>query len=121
MNLHQLVSGAIGVVNPPCAITILKSTGAFKNEHYKRIPEFKKITAQAQIQPLTDKELEHLNGLNSQGHYRAVYLLGNYQGVNRIDAAGGDLLQFEDKHWLIVQVMETWTGWCKVIVCLQST
>ena len=125
MNLHRLVSRAVGSVNPTATVTILKSTGTTKNPDMTRTPSYAPpITMQAQIQSLTSKDLQQLGGVNIQGELRAVYLTGSWEGVVRPDGRGGDIITFPNGTvWLVVQVLEDWgdtEGWVKVAVTRQN-
>jgi hypothetical protein len=131
LNLHGLVRGAIGAVNPDVTGQWLVSTGYTQDASYAQVPAYADpLDVQMQVQPMTGKDLSHPSMLNVQGVKRSVYLYGNGQGVVRVDAKGGDLLKFPQVQggqvytWLVVAVLETWTpdaaGWCKVGVVLQT-
>jgi hypothetical protein len=130
MNLHGIVRGAIGTVNPDQAVTYRASTGYSTGADGTRTPTYAAdVTVSAQVQALSGQDLKHTDFLNIQGVKRAVYLFGNTQGVVRPDVKGGDLLVFPQalggtpQTWLVVVVLETWNpdrlGWCKVGVVLQ--
>lgn len=82
-----------------------------------------------QVQALSARELEHLDGLNIQDTVRSVHMNGQIQGVNRVTAKGGDLLliptglsgQSTDT-WLVRQVLESYdnSGWSRLAVVLQK-
>lgn len=82
------------------------------------------LTVQAQVQPLTTKDLRHLEGLNIQGVERAIYLYGHVDAVVRPEGKGGDLVIVADGPnpgtYLVTVVLEAWSGWCKVGVTLQN-
>lgn len=126
MNLHGLVRGAIGAVNPDIKVRFLRSIGATSNSAARRVPQYSGMrTVNAQVQPLSSRELRHLQSQNIQGVMRSVYLYGDVEGVVRVNQRGGDLLQFpivpgdEILDWRVVEVFETWPDWCRVAVCLQ--
>lgn len=127
MNLHQIVRGAIGAINPEISATLLASTG------YAIAPGGKRTAAYTayegvmiQVQAVAGKDLEHVNNLNLQGVLRSVHLNGNWNGVVRPDGKGGDIMQFPLtaggtlRDWLIVNVVESWPDWTHVIVQLQD-
>lgn len=98
----------------------------------RRTPTFTDHTlVAAQVQALSAGQIRHAEMLNIQGVKRGVWLYGNKQGVVRVDAKGGDILQFPEtlggtvRDWLVYDVIETWnpdaTGWCHVAVVLQDT
>ena len=118
MNLHGIVAGAIGAVNPMRPMTIKQSTG-FAIVDYAQVPTYETIQACGQVQALTGKDLAMLNGLNVQGATNAIYLAGNYEGVFRVLGKGGDLIEFCGITYLVAAVLERWPDWCKVAVLAQ--
>ena len=128
MNLHAIVSGAIGTVNPQQTVTIRRSTGYVTNPDFSRTPTYSTFTAPAQIQALTAGDLRQLDGINLGGAARAVYLYGSSNGPIRVTGEGGDLLTFPDgSTWIVRAPLEQWghgvdgtTGWVKVAVVLQD-
>ncbi|OIN06081.1 hypothetical protein BFS86_19420 [Shewanella algae] len=125
MNLHGIVHSAIGAVNPHVAATMKVSTGSITNPDGSRTPTYTIVTGDAQVQPLTFKDLTQVDGLNLNGSARAIYFFGVFNGVVRPAQKGGDTIALTDGPnvgtWLIVQVLEQWSGWCKVAVVLQNS
>lgn len=131
LNLHAVVRGAIQAVSPDRSIAYLKSIGYAPNASGKQVPSYAPaLPIKANIQPPSGRDLRHLEFLNIQGTVRTVYLYSNPQAISRVDARGGDLLQFSQfsgapvDNWLIVHVEETWDvpyrGWSKVYALLQT-
>ncbi len=121
MNLHQIVSNAIGSVNPFITATLLRSTGYTTNPDGSRTPIYDTIASvPVQVQALSTDDLKQIEGLNIQGAKNAVYLNGNWFGVVRVGKQGGDLLKFGDQTWLAVTVLENWESWTKLAVVLQN-
>lgn len=127
MNLHQIVRGAIGSVNPDLPVIVKQNTGWTQDATFKRVPTYTDTATTGQVQALSGKDLKQLEslGIAIQGVGRAVYLNGDWQGLRRYTEQGGDMMQFKLPNgtpatWLVVQVLETWhVGWCKVAVSLQ--
>ncbi|SDR17632.1 hypothetical protein [Paraburkholderia tuberum] len=129
MNLHGIVSPIIAAVNPMTDATLRRSAGYDTGPDLRQVPKYADTGVTAQVQALTAMELQHIAGLNLQGVLRAAYLYGNVQGVVQGDKKGGDLVLFADDDgvradlrgttWLVVQVLETWPDWCKVVLCQQ--
>lgn len=124
MNLHALVAGAIGAVNPHVTITIKSSTGYTTRADGIREPRWSTPRrVRAQIQPLQATDLQLADRLNIQGNRRKVYLYGQTDGIVRADRKGGDVLTFPDKtEWLVVVQLETWggkDGWT-CVMCTQQ-
>lgn len=131
LNLHATVRAAIQSVNPDRTVAYVQSTGYTRNSAGKQIPAYAApVLVQAQIQPPSARDLRHLDFLNIQGTIRTVFLFSNPQGIDRIDARGGDLLVFPQfsgaplDNWLIVRPDETWDvgqgGWSKLFAVLQT-
>lgn len=119
MNLHGIVSGAIGSINPFVPGTMKISTGYTTSPSGTRTPAFNTLIVSVQIQAMGYKDLQQIDGLNLQGVLRAVYVKGNFNGVNRPKQQGGDMLVIGADTWLIVQPLEEWADWSKFVVNLQ--
>jgi hypothetical protein len=125
MDLHGIVSGAIGAVNPPVAGVLARCTGYSTGADGKVAPAYAAgVAVSVQRQELSYKDLQHVDGLNIQGILCAVYLPGIVQGANRADGTGGDLLTFPDaggtsRTWRVASVTEQWSNWCKAILVQQ--
>jgi hypothetical protein len=126
MNLHSIASRYVSRVNAMTPATMRQSTGAYTTTpDGTRTPLFQDVPVSAQIQPISGKDLQHVEGLNLQGTLRAGFISGDWRGIVRADALGGDLLVVtgDGLHagtWRIVYVFETWPGWSKVALCLQA-
>jgi hypothetical protein len=131
MNLHSIVRGAISYVNPDRTALYLKSTGAVSNADYSQTPSYAAgVPVRIQIQPLDKEGLRHVEKLNLTGVFRTIYMYGNTQGVVRVQAKGGDLIQFRTfqgepvQNWKVVEPDGPWNveygGWTKIIVVLQT-
>lgn len=122
MNLHSIVSGAIGTINPLQPIALQVSTGYTTAADGKRTPTYAApVTLSAQIQELTAQDLRLLEGLDIQGSQKAMYCNGLIQGAVRVSQKGGDLVTTQDGNvWLTTAVLEAWPDWCKISVLLQN-
>ena len=123
MNLHQMVSGAIGIVNPFITVEILRSTGSTANPDGSRTPIYEMLSGPAQVQDMSTDDLRLLSdaGFNIQGIHKAIYLNGAWAGIVRADATGGDIFRFSGYEWLVTVVPEQWPDWTKVMVTMQTT
>ena len=79
----------------------------------------------AQIQPITWRDLQQLDGLNLGGVRWKAYLFGEVDAVVRPEKKGGDLLIIPppNRHagvWLCVQILEQWPDWCVAAIVLQN-
>lgn len=122
MNLHAIVAGAIGAVNPFTQVTIRISTGYTTDDDGTQIPSYAApISVSAQVQNLTQKDIEHLDSLNVQGSQQVMYLAGNYNAIVRVNREGGDLIMMPNGDiYLTTQVLEQWPDWVKLSVTLQN-
>jgi hypothetical protein len=121
MNLHQIVSGAIGVVNPHVIAQLYQSTGYTTADDGTQMPSYAApVRASVQVQALSSDELKLVDGLNVQGNKQAIYLNGNWQGLVRPDHRGGDLIKLGDTTYLVITVLESWPDWTKLAVVLQN-
>ncbi len=91
-------------------------------------PMMTSLTVTAQVQALSWRDLQMIDGLTLQGERRAIYLFGAVDGVSRPTNQGGDLITFPDGSiWLVALVLESWlndagapVGWVKCACTLQN-
>ena len=120
MNLHSIVSGAIGAVNPFIMAQVSKSNGYATSPDGTQVPAYDAPqTVSMQKQALTSQDLAHTDGLNIQGSLTVGYINGAWYGVNRVTGQGGDLFVINGETWLVVTISELWPDWSRVILCLQ--
>lgn len=127
MNLHGLVRGPIGYVNPDALVQWLASTGpSTATGGYTTATFAAPVNVVAQVQPVGTGDIKKYDFLQGQGIYRAVYLYGAKSGIDRLEAKGGDKLVFSAikgqgaRTWLVKAVDEQWPDWCRVIVVGQT-
>lgn len=121
MNLHQIVRGPITTVNPDVPGVLKVNSGFTTAPGGKRVQSYTDVDVMAQMQELSSTDLKQVDAINVQGILRSVYLNGNFNGINRPDQKGGDILVVNGQQWLVVKVPELWPDWVKVIVCQQIT
>ena len=120
MNLHGIVSGAIGAVNPFIDATLYRSASWTTAPGGKRTPAYTiGQPLKIQKQALTQADLRHLDNLGIQGELTKLWLNGALYGVARKAQHGGDLVVIGSDVWLVVAVLEVWPDWCSVAVNLQ--
>ncbi len=121
MNLHNLTRSAIRAVNPDIAAIVRRSDGWTVGEGRTRIPKYlpdEHIVIQ--LQPLSKGDLQHVDGLNIHGIFKSIHVNGNFWSVNRKQQTGGDLFLIEGDTWLVIEPLELWPDWCRLLVCLQT-
>jgi hypothetical protein len=125
MNLHGIVSGAVSAVNPSTLGTLKVNTGSTKQADGSRTPSYKSYPKRAmQIQQMSSRDLQQIEGLNLGGEKRKIYFYGEVNAVVRSANQGGDLVVIESGvhagTWLIVQSIEAYPDWCSVVAVLQN-
>lgn len=79
---------------------------------------------QAQVQPMTWRDLQQTEGLNLSGTRRKIYLYGSVDSVNRVTRGGGDLIEIASGVnagvWLVAQVLEQFPDWVSAACTLQN-
>jgi hypothetical protein len=120
MNLHGIVRGAIGIVNPHTPATLHRSNGYTTQEDGTQVPTYAAVrTLRVQVQAMSYGDLQQVAGLNLQGEARAIYIDGAWDGVVRPDRKGGDLIVIGATRWLVIQSLESWPDWTKVAAVRQ--
>lgn len=79
----------------------------------------------AQIQPITWRDIQQMEGLTLQGTRWKAYLYGQVDGLVRVESKGGDLITIPapSPHagvWLVTQVLEQWPDWVVAAITLQD-
>ena len=120
LNLHAVVSGAIGAINPFIQAQIKRSTGYTTLDDGTQVPQYTTTDLMIQVQNLSNTELKQLDGMNIQNTTNSVSLSGDWNGTVRVGKQGGDLLIFNGQVWLAVTVLENWPQWTKLAVVLQN-
>lgn len=126
MNLHNIVAPCVSAVNPWTSGLYQASAGYTTNLDGSRAPAYADaIGVEIQMQALSYRDLQQISGLNLNGEARAMYINGNFVGVDRAADRGGDLitLPVDGTVWLIVHVLENWnttSGWTKFAVTKQN-
>ena len=125
MNLNLAVGGVTASINPRLMCQYQASNGYTVGADGTQIPQYAQaISVLTQVQPLSSTDLRALDALNLQGNFRAMYVDMRWQGVNRPQVKGGDLVTEPDGTvWLITTELEAWSasaGWTKVAVTQQN-
>ncbi|HQT79436.1 MAG TPA: hypothetical protein PLD10_20525 [Rhodopila sp.] len=120
MNVQSIASGVIAAVNPMTVGSLQVSSGYTIGADGTQAPAYQDaVLLYIQVQPLSTRDIAHMDSLNVQGVLRSVYIGGTVEGVDRPAAKGGDLLTFNGQTWLVCQVFEAWPDWTRVAACLQ--
>lgn len=120
MNLHAIVRSAITSVNPDISATLRRYQGEVMGVGRKPVPQYSPDeTVTLQLQPLTKGDMEHVDGLNIEGLFKSIHINGNFYSVNRTMQKGGDIFIIDGQTWLVIEPIELWADWSRLLVCLQ--
>lgn len=119
MNLRGIANRATSTINPNVPGVFQVNTGFTTLPGGKRVPSYNSVDVIVQLQELSSTDLRQVDSVNIQGILRSAYLNGNFNGVNRPEQKGGDILMIGEEKWLVVKVPELWPDWIKVIICRQ--
>ena len=130
MNLHAAVIGNIVAVNPNIPAMLKASTGDTIADDGLPTPTYATpANISVQVQALTYRDIQQIDGLNLNGTRRAMYAFGEIDMLVRATNKGGDLITIASGvhagTWLVAMVLETWgdglpAAFCKVAVTLQN-
>lgn len=121
MNLRGIANRATRTINPNVPGVFQVSTGYATAPSGKKVPAYSSVDVEVQFQELSSTDLRQVDSVNMQGILKSAYLNGNFNGVNRPEQKGGDILIVDGQQWLVVKVPELWPDWCRVIVNLQRS
>lgn len=123
MNLHDIASKAINIVNPLQTITITPMSGYTINDFGEAVPNAgTPYSLQADIQPITSEDIQFINNYNQSTIYKAFWVSANAYGLNRPLAMAGDKVEWGNQIFYIVSRPEDWyntSGWSHFIGALQ--
>lgn len=120
MNLRQIANNAITSINPNISAILKKYASETIGPGRKPVPSYlpdQNVTIQ--LQPISRGDMQHVDGLNIQGLAKVIYVNGNYFSVQREMEQGGDIFVINGEQWLVVEPVELWPDWCRLIAVLQ--
>lgn len=125
MNLHGIAGPVVSAVNPTVLASFQGSNGFSQNPDFSQSAAFlPAVAVPAQVQQLTQRELQHLEQLNLQGANIGIYLYGIASGAVRVSQKGGDVITISTGArsgvYLTTAVLEQWPDWVKVACTLQN-
>ena len=120
MNLRWIANRATSSINPNIAATLRRYIGETIGPGRKPSPQYAPDEQVfLQLQPLSKGDIQHVDGLNIQGLAKSVHINGNFYSVNRTLDKGGDIFIIDGRTWLVVEPLELWPDWCRLLVVLQ--
>ena len=121
MNLHAIVSDAIGSVNHHEMVTIYRCTGLTNTAgvmHVTYTPQ----DILAQVQAPNAGDLKLFDNLADAKHVKKFYINASAHTINRHEETAGDMIERADgSYWLIDMIRDDFSpeGWLCVIATLQ--
>lgn len=120
MNLRSIANRYTQRINPNQGIIGRRYKGMTVGPGRTPIPNYyDDENVIGQLQPLSSKDLQHIDGMNLQNDVQTLFINGAYYGVERKLNKGADLFIIGADTWLVVQVIEMWPNWSRVILNLQ--
>ena len=123
MNLHSIVAPLIAAINPSSFITVKQSNGYTTAPDGEQIPQYTLVQIVADVQGLDAAGLRLVESLGIQGISRRVWVNGQFGGLVRATAKGGDIIEDQNGNtWKITAVPEGWdgSGWCSFVMTMQN-
>lgn len=117
-NMHNVVRGAIQVVNKDVPGTVYISTGR-SNIRGILTPTYASVDALLQVQAQEHSPLNQQRGLEYSNAFLTVYAYGNFSDVERPSGKGGDVVSMKGGWYYISQVFEWWPDWSSFEVTRQ--
>lgn len=121
MNLHDVVAGAIGSVNPHETVTIWRCTGVSVTKGVVS-PVYAPLTRRAQIQQPSPSDLQQNERVARAEHSLKAWINVPADTVNRNAQTAEDIIERDDgSYWLIVGIREAYeqAGWISVLAVEQ--
>lgn len=121
MNLHAIVSGAIGSVNKHELVTIYRCNGTTNNAGVVSVT-YTPQDILAQVQAPNAGDLKLFDNLADAKHVKKFYINASAHTINRHEETAGDIIERADgSYWLIDMMRDDFSpeGWLCVLGTLQ--
>ena len=121
MNLHQIVSGAIGSVNHHEMVSLYRCTGTANVDGVVSVT-YEKTDILAQVQAPTAADLRLYDNLADARHVKKFYINAPASTINRQEKTAGDIFERADgTYWLIDMIRDDFSpeGWLCCLATLQ--
>ena len=121
MNLHMVVSGAIGSVNPHEMVSLYRCNGTENNAGVVSVT-YTKTDIKAQVQAPSAADLKLFNNLADAKHVKKFYINAPASTINRQEETAGDIIERADgTFWLIDLIRDDFSpaGWLCCFATLQ--
>ena len=121
MNLHAIVSGAIGSVNKYELVTIYRCNGTTNTAGVVSVT-YTPSDIMAQVQAPNAGDLKLFDNLADAKHVKKFYVNASAHTINRHEETAGDIIERADgSYWLIDMIRDDFSpeGWLCVLGTLQ--
>ena len=121
MNLHAIVSGAIGSVNHHEMVTIYRCNGTTNTAGVVSVT-YTPSDIMAQVQAPNAGDLNLFDNLADAKHVKKFYINASAHTINRHEETAGDIIERADgSYWLIDMIRDDFSpeGWLCVLGTLQ--
>ena len=121
MNLHAIVSGAIGSVNHHEMVTIYRCNGTTNTAGVVSVT-YTPSDIMAQVQAPNAGDLRLFDNLADAKHVKKFYINASAHTINRHEETAGDIIERADgSYWLIDMILDDFSpeGWLCVLGTLQ--
>lgn len=121
MNLHAIVSGAIGSVNHHEMVTIYRCTGLTNTAGVVSVT-YTPSDIMAQVQAPNAGDLKLFDNLADAKHVKKFYINASAHTINRHEETAGDIIERADgSYWLIDAIRDDFSreGWLCCLATLQ--
>ena len=121
MNLHAIVSGAIGSVNHHEMVTIYRCNGTTNTTGMVSVT-YTHEDIMAQVQAPNAGDLRLFDNLADAKHVKKFYINASAHTINRHEETAGDIIERADgSYWLIDMIRDDFSpeGWLCVLGTLQ--
>ena len=121
MNLHAIVSGAIGSVNKHELVTIYRCNGTTNTAGVVSVT-YTPSDIMAQVQAPNAGDLKLFDNLADARHVKKFYINASAHTINRHEETAGDIIERADgSFWLIDMIRDDFSpeGWLCVLGTLQ--
>jgi len=121
MNLHAIVSGAIGSVNHHEMVTIYRCNGTTNTAGVVSVT-YTPQDILAQVQAPNAGDLKLFDNLADAKHVKKFYINASAHTINRHEETAGDIIERADgSYWLIDTIRDDFSpeGWLCVLGTLQ--
>lgn len=119
MNIFKIADGGTSLVKP-LTNAIYKKYMGVSNESVRPLPTYlPDQNIKIKVHSATDDLLRHADKVNLQGYLKVIYTKIDLSPIDRQSQTGGDRLIFNGREWLVVQILEDWEVWRKVLIRAQ--